>query len=348
MTQADEAAVAAEEKQVAPRGPQDLRPETWRYIVARTTRGFGFDDLPDAAASLTYYGVLSIFPALIAIVAGFVTFGDGRSAIETLLKGFDDALPGMSTKSLMDALDELAKVSGIWPFILGTLLTVWTVSRYVGGFSRAMNRIYGIDEGRGFMKLKPQQLLVSVAYIIIVGLMGSLIVLSGSVADAVGEALRIGEPWLTLWSVVKWPLLVLLAVLLIGLLYYSTPNRHITQFRWLSFGAVIALTTLIISSAVFFVYVLNFSNYDKIYRSLAGALIALIWLWIANLALLFGAEFDAQVERGRQLQAGIAAEDSLQLEVRDDRLALKRAKLKADLRSGGVEIRHNAAPRAPR
>ncbi|MET0976768.1 MAG: YihY/virulence factor BrkB family protein [Leifsonia sp.] len=330
-----------------PSGPQDLRRETWRYIAVRTTREFGFDDLPDAAAALTYYGVLTIFPALIAVVAGFVVFGDGHSAIAAVLSIVEDAFPGANTDAVRSALDDLARTSGWGAFVFGIAFAVWTMSRYVGAFSRSMNRIYEIDEGRGFSILKPQQLLISVVFLVLAGVMGAMVIVSGPIATSVAEAFGIGEPWTGIWSVAKWPVIVLLAVLLIGLLYYSTPNVHQRRFRWLSMGALLALTVLIVSSALFFLYIAGFSNYDRIYGSLAGALIFLIWVWIANLALLFGAEFDSEVERGRQLQAGIAAEESLQLDPRDTRLAEKRAARAQKQIADGRDIRYNSAPRAP-
>ncbi|MEJ3403991.1 YihY/virulence factor BrkB family protein [Rathayibacter sp. YIM 133350] len=345
MTQTQTAAVAAEQEDVEPSGPQQLPRSTWIYILKRTTRAFGFNDLPDAAAALTYYGVLSIFPALIAIVAGFVMFGDGAGAIDTLLKGFEHTFSGVSTQGVRQALDELAHGSGWFALAFGVLLTLWTVSRYVGGFARAMNRIYEIDEGRSFRILKPQQLGVAVAVILIIGLIAVLSVVSGTIATASADALGLGTGWVTVWSIGKWPVLVLLGVLLIGTLYFATPNVHQRRLRWLSLGAVISLVTLVLSSAAFFIYAVGFSNYDKIYRSLAGALIFLIWMWIANLALLFGAQCDAEVERARQLHAGIAAEDQLQMPPRDERLSEKRANYRQRQIAEARSIRYNAAPR---
>ncbi|KQQ95387.1 ribonuclease BN [Leifsonia sp. Leaf325] len=331
-----------------PSGPQDLRRETWQYILKRTAREFGFDDLPDAAASLTYYSVLSIFPALIAVVAGFVVFGDGDSSITSVLGILKEAFPDTDLGEIEDALGQLANSSGWFALAFGVVLTIWTVSRYVGAFSRAMNRIYEVDEGRGFTILKPQQLLISLVFTLLLAVMGAMIVLSGSVADAVGQALGIGEPWLGVWEIVKWPVLVLLAIVVIGLLYYSTPNVHQRRFRWLSMGALMALTTMVVSSALFFIWVLSFSNYGRVYGSLAGALIFLVWLWIVNLALLFGAEFDSEVERGRQLQSGIAAEETLRMPPRTTALAEKRAaRAEGDVAEGRA-IRYGSAPRAPK
>jgi membrane protein len=336
----------AVESQVEPSRPQDLRRETWRYIAVRTTREFGFDDLPDAAASLTYYGVLTIFPALIAVIAGFVIFGDGHSAIASIVQIVQDAFPDAQLNGVASALEDLAETSGWGAFLFGVAFAIWTMSRYVGAFSRSMNRIYEMDEGRGFTILKPQQLFIGTVVLVLLAVMGGMMLVSGPVADAVGQALGIGQPWLGIWSIAKWVLIVALAILVIGLLYYSTPNVHQRRFRWLSMGALFALAALIATSALFFLYIANFSNYDRIYGSLAGALIFLIWLWIANLALLFGAEFDSEVERGRQLQTGIAAEETLRMIPRATALVERRAERARKQVDGGRDIRYNSAPRA--
>ncbi|NYD66251.1 YihY/virulence factor BrkB family protein [Agromyces atrinae] len=328
-----------------PTRPTQLRRETWRHIIVRTARRFGFDDLPDAAASLTYYAVLAIFPALIAIVAGFVVFSDEGVAIDAVLARFEEVFPGVSTENVRGALDELASQAGWYALIVGALVTVWAVSRYVGAFSRTLNRIYEIDEGRRFPRLKPEQLAVSLAIILLWALIACCVIIAGPTADDVAAAWGIGEPWLMVWGILRWPLAVALAVVLIGMLYYATPNVHQRRFRWLSLGAGIALLVLVASSAGFFLYVANFAQYDRIYRSLAGALIFLIWVWIANLAVLLGAEFDSEVERGRQLQAGIAAEERLVMEPRDTALSDIRAERIRREVDDARDIRYRSAPR---
>jgi membrane protein len=170
-----------------------------------------------------------------------------------------------------------------------------------------------------------------------------ILIVSGPVTEAVGSALGLGETVQVVWSIVKWPLLALAAVLIIAILYYATPNAKQPKFRWVSMGALLALITLLVASFLFGLYVTNFSNYDRTYGSLAGVVIFLLWLWIANLALLFGAEFDAELERGRQLQAGIAAEEDIQLPPRDTRKSDKAAlKERADV-ADGRRIRTEAA-----
>jgi len=182
-----------------------------------------------------------------------------------------------------------------------------------------MNRIYEVDEGRPFWKLKPVQLLVTVIAIVLVIAAAIILIVSGPVADAVGNALGVGEVAQTVWSIVKWPVLAVIVVVVIAILYYATPNAKQPKFRWISLGALLAIVVLGVATLAFGFYVANFSNYDKTYGSLAGIVVFLLWLWIGNLALLLGAEFDAELERGRELQAGIAAEENIQLPPRDTR-----------------------------
>jgi membrane protein len=189
-----------------------------------------------------------------------------------------------------------------------------------------MNRIYEIDEGRPFYKLKPVQLLLTVIMVALVTIAALLLVVSGPVAEAIGGALGLGEVALTVWNIVKWPVLLIIVVAMLAILYYGSPNAKQPKFRWISVGAVLALVILGIATLGFGLYVANFANYDKTYGSLGGVIVFLLWLWIANLAILFGAEFDAELERGRQLQAGIAAEREIQLPPRDTKQIEKKAR----------------------
>ena len=208
---------------------------------------------------------------------------------------------------------------------LGSLLAIWSASGYVGAFSRAMNRIYEIEEGRPFWKLKPAQILITLIGVALIVVALVILVVSGPVADAVGSALGLGEVATTAWEIAKWPVLAAIVVLMVAILYYATPNAKQPKFRWISLGSLLAILVLVVASVAFGLYVANFSNYDRTYGSLAGVIIFLLWLWIANIALLFGAEFDAELERGRQLQAGIAAEEDIQLPPRDTRKSDKAA-----------------------
>ncbi len=207
--------------------------------------------------------------------------------------------------------------------ITGLLGAVWSASGYIGAFGRAMNRIYEIDEGRPVWKLRPLQLLLTLAGLLLAAAVAVMLAVSGPVAEAVGDAIGAGSVAVTVWNIVKWPVILVFVVLAVAVLYYATPNVKQPKFRWISIGAGFAILTWLVASVLFGFYVANFGSYNKTYGALAGVIVFLLWLWITNLALLFGAELDAELERGRQLQAGLRAERDLQLPPRDTRVVDK-------------------------
>ena len=319
-----------------PRSPGELAKPTWKYALRKTVREFSADQCTDIAAALTYYAVLSLFPALIALISLLGVVGQGRRSTDTILSLVNQVAPGGTADVLREPLEQFSSspAAGL-ALVFGIVLAIWSASGYVGAFSRAMNRIYEIDEGRPFWKLRPVQLAVTLVSILLILVMVIILIVSGPVTEMVGNALGLGETVQIVWSIVKWPILAATAVLIIGILYYATPNAKQPKFRWISMGALLALITLLIASVLFGLYVTNFSSYDRTYGSLAGIVVFLLWLWIANLALLFGAEFDAELERSRQLQAGIAAEENIQLPPRDTRTSDKAAKKEqADIATG--------------
>lgn len=328
-----------------PDSPEDLHKRSWKYVLRKTIREFSSDQCTDIAASLTYYAVLSLFPGLIAIFSLLGVVGQGKAASDAVLGIIEQVAPGDTVDTIRGPIEQIAESPGAgFALITGILLAIWSASGYVGAFSRAMNRIYEIEEGRPFWKLKPAQLLVTVITIVLLVIAAIILVVSGSVTKAIGDALGIGDVPQTIWSIAKWPLLVFIIVLVVAILYYATPNARQPKFRWISMGALLAIIVLALATAGFGFYVGNFSNYDRTYGSLAGVIIFLLWLWIANLALLFGAEFDAELERGRQLQAGIAAEEDIQLPPRDTRKSDKAAAKEQEDVEKGREIRLNADP----
>ncbi|WP_169582248.1 MULTISPECIES: YihY/virulence factor BrkB family protein [Microbacterium] len=319
-----------------PATPRQIEKRSWKYVLGKTIREFSADECTDLAAALTYYGVLSFFPGLIAVFSLLGIVGQGRQAASTILEIVTSVAPGDTAEALREPIEQLASSPAAgFAFVSGLVLAIWSASGYVGAFSRAMNRIYDIEEGRPFWKLRPVQLLVTVMTVILVTACLVILVVSGPIADAVGQALGVGSTVTTVWDIVKWPLLALLVVVMVAILYYATPNAKQPKFRWISLGALVAILVLAIATAAFFLYVANFSSYDRTYGSLAGIVVFLLWMWIANLALLFGAEFDAELERGRELQAGIEAEEELQLPPRDTRKSDKAAeKEKHDIEAG--------------
>jgi membrane protein len=330
-----------------PDSPTEIEKPSWKYVLRKTMREFGSDQCTDIAASLTYYAVLSLFPALIAIISLLGVFGQGQSTVDAVIEVVRPLAPD-AVGILQPVIEGFVNSPAAgFALVSGIVLAIWSASGYVGAFSRAMNRIYEIPEGRPFWKLKPTQLAVTVIGIVILLVCALIIAISGPVTEAIGEALGLGATVQLVWSIAKWPVLALLMILLLGILYYATPNAKQPKFRWMSMGAALALLVLVVASVAFAFYVTTFSNYAKSYGSLAGVVVFLLWLWIANLALLFGAEFDAELERGRQLQAGIAAEETLQLPPRDTKVSDKKAAAeREDVKLGrGIRERHDREER---
>lgn len=327
-----------------PDSPTQLTKRSWKYVLRKTVREFSADQCTDAAAGLVYYAVLALFPALIAIFSVLGVVGQGDAAAAAILGIIQDVAPDAAS-TLREPIEQIASSRGAGiALITGIALALWSASGYVGAFSRAMNRIYEIDEGRPFWKLRPMQLLVTVIAVVALALVALGLVLSGNVTTAIGNALGLGRGVQIAWDVAKWPIMLFIIVFLVAVLYYATPNAKQPRFRWISLGAAIAIVVLGIATAGFGFYVVNFSNYDRTYGSLAGVIIFLLWLWIANLALLFGAEFDAELERGRQLQGGIVAEEDIQLPARDTRKSKKQDEKESSDVEEGRQIRLAEAP----
>ena len=326
-----------------PDSPTDVSPTAWKYVLRKTLHEFTSDQCTDLAAALTYFAVLSIFPALIALVSLLGVIGQGQVSVDALLSIVASVAPESTVDIIRGPLEQFVNspTAGVG-LIVGILVALWSASGYVGAFGRAMNRIYEIDEGRPFLKLRATQLGVTVVSILLLLIMVLILVVSGPVTDAVGNALGLGQAAQVVWSIAKWPVLAAAVVLLIAILYYATPNARQPKFRWMSLGALVSVIVLVLASVVFGLYITNFSNYDRTYGSLAGIIVFLLWLWIMNLALLFGAEFDAELERGRQLQAGIVAEENIQLPPRGTKKSDKAAAAEREDVEQGRHMRQGA------
>jgi membrane protein len=319
-----------------PDSPTDVDKPSWKYIFRKTLREFTADQCPDLAAGLTYYAIFSMFPALLALVSLLGIFGQAEKTTGALLEIVQRVAPGQAVEMIRDPIQELTTSPAAgFTLVIGLATAIWSASGYVGAFGRAMNRIYEIDEGRGFVKLRGTMLGVTVVSLIIVALLAAMLVISGPVAEAIGNVLGLGGVALTVWNIAKWPVIVALVVVVIAMLYYATPNIRQPKFRWISLGSLIALLVFVLASVGFGFYVGNFSNYNKTYGAIGGVIVMLLWLWIMNMSLLFGAEFDAETERGRELQAGIEAEETLQLPPRDTKKSDKlQEKEEEDIRLG--------------
>jgi membrane protein len=323
-----------------PESPKELVKPNWKYITKKTFREFSKDQCPDLAAALTYYAVLSLFPAILALVSLIGLFGDPQKTTDALLKIVSGFAPAETVNTVSGTVEELASApaAGL-TLVLGLATALWSASGYVGAFGRAMNRVYEVDEGRAFVKLRGTMLAVTLLAVVIVALLAGMLVLSGPVAEAVGGLIGLSGVFLTVWDIAKWPVMVALIIVIIAVLYYATPNVQQPKFKWMSLGSGIALFVFLLASLGFGFYVGNFGNYNKTYGALGGVIVMLLWLWILNMSLLFGAEFDAEMERGRQLQAGIKAEETIQLPPRDTKKSEKLQKQEEEDIRHGRELR---------
>jgi len=314
-TAPDDDKISGKRADFAPTGA-DPKPTTGGTIK-RTLKEFSEDGLTDWAASLTYYGILALFPALTALVSIVGLLTDPQQLTDALT----EVVPEQAADTLNPVIEQIAGNSGAagLGLIIGVAGAIWSASGYVGAFTRAANVVYETPEGRKIWKLKPLQLLITLIGILFAALILAMLVLSGPVVEAVGQAIGLGETAMTIWNIAKWPVILVLLALMIAVLYYSTPNVKLRGFKWVSPGAGIAILVAVLASAAFAFYVAKFSSYNATYGALAGVVIFLIWFWLINLALLFGIELDAEIERTTELKAGVPrADKEIQLDARDD------------------------------
>lgn len=329
-----------------PQRPSQLRGQSWKLTFKNALHEFTQDQGTDLAAALTYFSVLALFPGLLAVFSLVGVVGQAEQTVATMLELVGGFAPADVVEQIRGPITQMAtsQASG-WTLVAGLLGALWSASGYVGAFGRAMNRIYEIDEGRPVWKLRPQMLLVTAVVVVLVALVLIGLVVSGPIAESVTTMIGLGNLGQTVFGIVKWPLMLLVVVVIIALLYYFTPNIKQPKFRWVSIGSLLAVVIWIVLSVLFGLYVANFANYNKTYGALAGVIMFLLWVWITNIALLFGAEIDSEMERSRQLQAGLEAEETLQLPPRDTRQSDKKAEKQEKLLEEGRRIRQDAERR---
>ncbi|CAL9340770.1 hypothetical protein SUDANB6_00263 [Streptomyces sp. enrichment culture] len=299
--------------------PAELPKRSWSALLRRVAAEFKDDELTDRAAALTYYGVLSLFPALLVLVSllGIA----GQSATREVLDNLQTLAPGSARDIISDAVRQLQSSAGLGSVlaVAGLVAAVWSASGYVAAFIRSANAVYDVPEGRPVWKVLPLRVALTVVLLLLAVASALIVVFTGTLARQAGAALGIGDTALTVWSIAKWPVLVLLVVLMIALLYWATPNARVRGFKWITPGSVLALAVWMIASAGFAFYVANFGSYNKTYGTLAGVIVFLVWLWVTNLAILFGLEFDAELARQRVVDAGHPVDDEPYVEPRDTR-----------------------------
>jgi membrane protein len=281
----------------------------WWPVLKRTVKEFKEDNLTDWAAALTYYGVLAIFPALIVLVSilGLV----GESATQPLIDNLGTVAPGPAKEIVTSAIENLQGDQGAAGvlFVIGLLAALWSASGYVAAFMRASNAIYDIEEGRPVWKTLPVRVLLTLVLLLLLAISTVAVVLTGSLAEKVGDLVGLGSTAVSAWNIAKWPVLLVVVSFMFALLYYAAPNVKHPGFRWISPGGVLAVIGWLIASGAFALYVSNFGSYNKTYGALGGVVVFLVWLWISNIVVLLGAEFNAELERERAIEDGMRPED---------------------------------------
>jgi membrane protein len=314
-----------------PATPAKLGGGAWLAAARRSLGEFKTDFLSDRAAALTYYSILSIFPGLLVLVSLLGLLG--KSVTDNLVNSLTGAVPGSVQGIVRSAIHNLQgeHTTAGAVAIIGLVVGLWSASGYVAAFMRASNAVYDVPEGRPFWKTVPTRLGITLVVLVLLVASALIVVMTGGVAQRVGNALGLGSAVVTTWEIAKWPVLLILVGLMLSILYWASPNaKH--GFRWVSPGGLLAVLVWLAASALFAVYVANFSHYNKVYGSLAGVIIFLIWMWISNIAILLGAEFNAELERERSLAAGVPYGVEPYTEMRDTRL-LRKAERKASRRN---------------
>jgi membrane protein len=287
--------------------------------LKRTVREFQEDNLTDWAAALTYYGVLAIFPALLALVSVLGLIGD--SATQPLIDNLGRVAPGPAKDIFTSAIHNLQKSQGAAgaAFVVGLAVALWSASGYVAAFMRASNVIYDVEEGRPIWKTLPTRVGTTLVLLLMLALVAIGVTLTGGLAKEVGKLIGVGNTAIDVWNIAKWPVVLFAVMTMFAFLYWAAPNVKQPKFQWVSPGGILALLLWILASAGFAFYVAQFASYNKTYGALGGVIVFLVWLWISNIAVLLGAEFNAELERGRQIEAGKPADEEPFLEPRDTR-----------------------------
>ncbi|MFF3614808.1 YihY/virulence factor BrkB family protein [Streptomyces sp. NPDC002580] len=315
----EDAGPGLEVEERAPDAPTELPGRVWGRVFTGSLREFKKDELADRAAALTYYGVLALFPALLVLVS--LLGITGRSTTDKVLDNLKQLAPGPTRDILTRAVEQLQGNAGIGSMIaiFGLVVALWSASGYVAAFIRAANAIYDMPEGRPVWKILPVRVGVTVVLMVLTVVSALIVVFTGGVARQAGAALGVGDTALTVWSIAKWPVLVALVTIMIAILYWATPNAKVKSFKWITPGSFLALVIWMIASAGFAFYVANFASYNKTYGTMAAVVVFLVWLWISNLAILLGLEFDAEAVRQRAVAGGMSPETEPYTQPRDTR-----------------------------
>jgi membrane protein len=310
--------ISEDETSGTPEQPTDLPRPAWGAVLKRTMREFNGDHLTDLAAALTYYGVLAIFPMLIVIVSVLGLLG--KSVTQSLINNLGAVAPGAARTILTNAINNIQSHQGAAgiAFIIGLVVALWSASGYIAAFMRASNVIWDVPEGRPIYKTLPIRLGVTVLTVVLLTVSAAAVVLTGSLASKVGGVIGVGSTAVTIWDIAKWPVMLVIIAFILAILYYAGPNVRQPGVAWVSPGSVLAVVLWVVASALFAFYVSEFSSYNKTYGALASVIVFLVWLWITNVGILFGAELNAETERGRQIIGGQPEDEEPYLPLRNE------------------------------
>ena len=317
MAETREQGLAGADERQAPDEPTDLPRKSWFAVLKRTVKEFQEDNLTDWAAALTYYGILAIFPALLALVSVLGLVGD--SATQPLIDNLGKVAPGPAKDIFTSAITNLQKSQGAAGilFVVGLATALWSASSYVAAFMRASNAIYDVEEGRPIWKTLPTRVGTTLVLLLMLGIVAVGVTFTGGLAKQIGNILGLGDTAITVWNIAKWPVILIVVMTMFAFLYWAAPNVKHPKFRWISPGGILAVLLWILASAAFAFYVGSFASYNKTYGALGGVIVFLVWLWISNIAVLLGAELNAELERGRRIEGGMPAEREPFVEPRD-------------------------------
>jgi membrane protein len=332
---------------------------TQRAVRIRTNRGLSGEALSlatrrayhgflrhrgiDSAATLSFFAALVLFPASLSVVSLFALLDTRTRAVTDILTIVGSVAPKDTVVALRGPLSQLVTLPNPQlALAVGIILTLWTLSGYLAAAGRAIDLAYDVLEGRQWVLLRSTAILISAVLMITAGVILVLLIGTPTVASAVAQYLGIAPGWVTFWNIAKWPVLAALATFIVAILYYYSPNVRHLRIRWVSWGALLTIVAWILTTIGFAVYVLNVSHYNKYYGWLGGAVVLLLWLYLSNYVLVFGAEVDAEIVRVRQLEAGIASEDVIQVPLRSTHRNLTLARNLSDDIQRGRRLRQDA------
>jgi membrane protein len=288
--------------------PTELRAGTWPATLKRTITQFVEDNLLQWAAALAFFTVLALFPAMLTLVALLGVIGG--PAIEPLIENVSRLAPGAARDIILDGLSAVrdSERAGV-ALVVGLAAALWTASAYVGAFIPAANVVWDVREARPIWKKLALRIALTIGLLMLIAVAAITVVLTGPIAEQVGSVIGVGHVAVGVWQIAKWPFLALVVMTLLAILYWASPNVRHPGWRWVTPGSALALALWIVASVGLTLYVGTFSAYNETYGSIAAVIVFLVWLWLTNIAILLGAELDAELERTRAIEAGMRPPD---------------------------------------